>query len=81
VFITVPLSYRTDQIVQVGDEPVRVELLHERVRQTLLDQGEKDVYLRGDGEITYQELMSVMDKLKEGGVERVGLIAAPLVER
>ena len=81
VFVTVPLSYRENQIVQIGDEPVPVELLHERVRQTLLDQSDRDVYLRGDGGITYQELMSVMDKLKEGGVERVALIATLPDER
>ena len=81
VFVTVPLSYRENQIVQIGDEPVPVELLHERVRQTLLDQSDRDVYLRGDGGITYQELMSVIDKLKEGGVEQVALIAALPSER
>ena len=81
VFVTVPLSFRENQIVQIGDEPVPVELLHERVRQTLLDQSDRDVYLRGDGGITYQELMSVIDKLKEGGVEQVALIAALPGER
>ena len=81
VFVTVPLSFRENQIVQIGDEPVPVELLHERVRQTLLDQSDRDVYLRGDGGITYRELMSVIDKLKEGGVEQVALIAALPGER
>ena len=80
MFITVPLSYRTDRLVQIGDEPVDIEVLHERIRQTLVDRDDKDVYLRGDGSITYQELMSVMDKLKDGGVERVGLITAPVIE-
>ena len=37
--------------------------------------------MRGDGEITLQELMSVMDELKEGGVTDVGLVTDVLVER
>lgn len=81
LFVTVPLAYREDRMVQIGDESVRVDLLHERIRQTLLDQGDKDVYLRGDGGITYQELMSVIDQLKEGGVEQVALLAVLPGER
>jgi len=74
VFITVPLSYRTDNAVQIDDEMVRMEVLQERVRQVLLGQTEKEVYLRGDGGILLQELMDVMDQLKEAGVQRVGIV-------
>jgi biopolymer transport protein TolR len=75
VFITVPLSYRQDHIVHLDNEPIRMEILHERIRQAMLQRDDKEVFLRGDGAITYQELLEVMDKLKEGGVERVGLVA------
>jgi len=34
----------------------------------------KQVYLRGDSSITYQELMEVFDKLKEAGVLNIGLV-------
>jgi biopolymer transport protein ExbD len=81
LFVTIPLSFRADRIVQVDDDPVRVEILDERMRQELLERTEQDVFLRGDGEITLQELMSVMDKLKEGGVTNVGLVTDFLVER
>ena len=79
--MTIPLSFRADRIVQVDNDPVRVEILDERMRQELLERTEQDVFLRGDGEITLQELMSVMDKLKEGGVTNVGLVTDFLVER
>ena len=81
LFVTIPLSFRDDQIVQVGDDPVRVEILDERVRQELLERTDRDVFLRGDGQITLQELMSVMDELKEGGVTDVGLVTDFLLER
>ena len=74
LFITVPLEYRSDRIVQVGDDHVRVEVLAERLRLELLDRVEKAVFLRGDQEITYGELVTVMDLLKEGGVQEVGLV-------
>ena len=81
LFVTIPLSFRTDRIVRVGDDSVRVEILDERMRQELVERSEKDVFVRGDGEITLQELMSVMDELKEGGVATVGLVTDFLVAR
>ena len=80
LFVTIPLSFRDDQIVQVGDDPVRVEILDERMRRELLERSDQGVFLRGDGQITLQELMSVMDELKEGGVSDVGLMTDILVE-
>jgi biopolymer transport protein TolR len=75
LFVTVPLSFRADHIVRLNDEPIRVEILQERIRQQMIGRTDKEVFLRGDGGITYQDLMQVMDKLKEGGVEKVGLVA------
>jgi len=74
-FITVPLSYRQDHKVFLGDEPIRAEILQERVRQKIEHAADKKVYLRGDGGVQYQELMEVFDKLKAAGVSDVGLVA------
>ena len=75
LFVNVPLSYRTNRVVYLGDDPIRVEILHERVRQALLTRTDKQVFLRGDGGIQLQELLDVMDRLKEAGVEKVGIVA------
>ncbi len=77
IYITVPLSYRTDQRVQMEQDTIRVDVLNERVRQALLTRSDKSVFLRGDGGVTLQELMQVLDKLKEGGVEKVGIVSQP----
>ena len=76
LYVTIPLSFRDDRIVQVDEDFVSVEVLDERMRAELLERTDKDVYLRGDAAITYQELMSVIDELKEGGVVDVGLVTA-----
>ncbi len=75
VYVTVPLSVRSDQIVQVDDKPVHFVILQEKMRQLMVEKPDRQILLRGDAGITYQELVEVMDKLKEGGVERVGLVA------
>ena len=76
LFITIPLSFRADRIVQVGDDPVRIEVLPERMRQELSESADRHVFVRGDGDITFQELVSVIDELKAGGVSDVGLVTA-----
>ena len=75
LFVTVPLSFREDRRVRLGDEPVSLDLLAERVRQALDGHADRDVFLRGDGAVQLQELMEVMDRLTEGGVQKVGIIA------
>jgi biopolymer transport protein ExbD len=76
LFITIPLSFRADRIVQVGEDPVRIEVLPERMRQELSESADRQVFVRGDGDITFQELVSVIDELKAGGVSDVGLVTS-----
>ncbi len=75
VFVNVPLAYRKNRIIYIGTEPIRVEILSERMRQAMLMRTEKEVFLRGDGGVQLQELLEVMDRLKEAGVEKVGIVA------
>jgi biopolymer transport protein ExbD len=79
--VTVPLSYRQNRIVYLGSEPIRLEALHERVRQRMQSAAQKDVFLRGDGGVQLQELTEVTDRLKEAGVEHVGLVTKMPGER
>ncbi len=75
--VTVPLSFRQDGKVRLDKEAVPLDVLPERVRQVLADRLRKDVLLAGDGEVSYSELVQVMDRLREGGVESVGLQTQP----
>src|SRR5258706_13256675 len=73
VIVTVPLSFRRDQKVRLGQEDVRIEVLAERIRQVMLAQTNKQVFLRLDAGVTAQEFMNVIDRLREAGVENIGL--------
>ena len=75
IFVDVPVSYRDDRRVFLGKEPIRVDVLTERVRQLMLNRTDKQVYIRGDGELSLQELMEVLDRLKEAGVQNAGIIS------
>src|ERR1700680_3007877 len=73
IFITVPVGYRESGIVYMGRDPVRKDVLQERVRQKMETLTDKQVYLSGDRRLSYGDLMDVFDRLKGAGVEKVGL--------
>lgn len=81
LFVTVPATFRTDGVVFLGDERVRAEILQERVRQKMETASDKQVYLRGDGTVQLQDLMAIMDRLKDAGVTNVGIVAKAPGER
>ena len=74
-YVTVPLTFRTDRRVMIDDESVPLDVLAERMRQAMVAKDQKEVFLRADGAVTTQELMDVMDRLREGGIERIGIVA------
>ena len=48
-------------------------MLHCRVR--LQGVADKQVYLQGDGAVQLQDLMTIIDQLREAGIEQVGIVA------
>ena len=75
IFVNVPLSFREDRRVFIGQDPVRIDVLTERMRQMMVNRTDRQVFLRGDGMVNLQELLDIMDRLKAGGVEKVGIMS------
>ena len=75
LYVTVPTSYSKDRRVFIDDDGVPVDVLAERMRQLMLTRDDKQVFLRGDGAVRLQELMDVFGRLKEAGIEKVGIVA------
>src|SRR5438132_12802052 len=79
--VIVPAEYRQNHIVYLGSDPIRKELLQERVRQKMETAAQKDVFLRGDSGVSLGEVVEVTDLLKAAGVEHVGLVTKSPNER
>jgi biopolymer transport protein ExbD len=77
IYVTVPITFARNGLVQLGNESVRLEVLAERIRQRIATRDDKQVFLRSDGQVTMQQVMNVMDRLKAGGVEKVGIVSQP----
>ena len=74
VEITIPDSYRRSHVVFIGKEQVRAEVFQERIRQQMESRADKEVSLRGDATVQYQDLMDIIDMLKAAGVQNIGMV-------
>jgi biopolymer transport protein TolR len=84
IYVTVPVSYRQDRRVFIigahegsgkDEESLPIDVLGERMRQEMQGRTDKQVFLKGDGAVQLQELMDVFGRLKEAGVEKIGVVA------
>ena len=75
VELTIPDSYRTSHFVYLGKEQVPARVLQERLRQQMEGRTDKEVFLRGDATVQYQDLMDIIDMLKGAGVQNIGMVS------
>ncbi|MBI3449381.1 MAG: biopolymer transporter ExbD [Acidobacteria bacterium] len=64
--------------VWLNETPVALHLLQERLQGAAKSMAEPFVYLRADRAVPYGDVMAVMDRIKQAGIERVGLVTEPL---
>jgi biopolymer transport protein TolR len=77
VYVTIPATFGRTQRLQIGLDDIGIDALSERVKQTLATRDDKSVFLRMDATVTAQDIMTVTDRLKEAGVEKVGFNTQP----
>ena len=75
LFVTVPTTYHTDGLLYIGQERVSSSELAGRLRDRLQSVTDKQVYLQSDGAVQVQDLMKVIDQLKDAGISQVGIVA------
>ena len=81
VEITIPETIRQSQFVYLGKDQVPMRALQARVQQKMETSASKEVFLRGDSTVQYQDLMNVIDALKAAGVQNIGMVARMPSER
>ena len=64
--------------VWLNETPVPLHLLEERLQAAARSVTNPFVYLRADRAVPYGDVMAVMDRIKQAGIERVGLVTEPL---
>jgi biopolymer transport protein TolR len=75
VEISIPGDFGQRQQLYINKDQVPARAFQERVRQLMEHRDNKEVFLRGDASVSYQQLMDVIDMLKAAGVQNVGMVA------
>lgn len=70
------ITVTTDRVILLGDEPVHLELLPDRLG-AMLGGRPRPVYLKADQDLPYGEVVRVMAVLHAVGVEQVGMVTQP----
>ena len=70
------LTLTADKIIQLGDEPIHIELLADRLGATLAG-SPRPVYLKADENLPYGFVVKVLAVLDQVGVEQVGMVTYP----
>jgi biopolymer transport protein TolR len=81
ITVALPISFQKDRRVRLNGESVSLDVLSERIRQELVGRVSQDVVLDGDGQVTFQDLVTVMDQLKRGGVSNISMQTQPAPRR
>ena len=77
MYVTIPADFSERRFVQLGDEPLRLEVLAERIRQAMLTRSDKSLFIRMDASVNAQDMFTVFEELKRGGVEKIGISSRP----
>ncbi|MBA2260091.1 MAG: biopolymer transporter ExbD [Acidobacteria bacterium] len=77
IYVTIPATFGKTKRLQFGKDEIGIEALTERVRQTMLTREDKSIFLRMDATVTAQDIITVTDRLKDAGVEKVGFSTQP----
>ncbi len=70
------LTLTKDQIILLGDEPIHIKLLADRLGAEL-GGSPKPVYLKADDSLPYGFVVRVLAVLDRVGVEQIGMVTQP----
>jgi len=65
------------EIQSSKNEPLGLMQLSEKISSILKSNPSLQVVVRGDGQVEYQKIISLMSELQSTGVDNVGLITSP----
>ena len=65
----------------LGTDPMAPDALPQRVKDLLTNKLDKTVYVRADARSRYERVVEVIDNLRAGGVDQLGLLTEEIQEK
>lgn len=72
------LTIDRDQQLFLGDHPVNIHELPQRLHQPNTDPSRQVIYLRADERVPFGAFASVMDAVKQAGITNISIVTQPL---
>jgi len=72
------LTINRDQQVFLGDTPVNVHDLRQKLVQSSRDTKKQVIYLRADERVPFGAFASVMDAVKQAGITNISIVTQPV---
>ena len=75
------LSINRNGMIYVEEQPVHPTRLVEVLSPMLKARGDETVFLKGDRDVPYGQVIEILDILHRGGIERIGMVTERPPER
>jgi biopolymer transport protein TolR len=69
------------QRVYLGNEPIRLRELGERIRQRMQDPAQQAVFIRCDETVPFGSWATVVDELRQAGIQNISVVTEPISAR
>jgi len=69
-----------DQRVYLGNEPVNIHQIGEKIREKIRDPRGQSIFIRSDENVPFGAFATVMDAVKQTGITNVSIVTQPLNE-
>jgi biopolymer transport protein ExbD len=75
------LTVTKDRYIHIGDNPVNIMLLENKLNEYFYGKEKKVVFIRADVAIPFGFFIDILDVAKKAGVEVIGVVTQPIEER
>ena len=75
---TIVVQINRDHSLKINQQEVTLETLQGRLQDIFKTRAEKVAFVKGDEDLTFADVATVIDKVHAAGVDKVGLITAKI---
>ena len=72
------VTINAKQEVFLGNDPVNINILPDKIREKIRDPQGQSVYVRADENVTFGAFATVMDAVKSSGITNVSIVTQPI---
>ncbi len=72
------ITIEKNGVIHINDYKVELDFLREKLSKILVGRKDREVFLKADKNIAYGLVVRVMSAIRNAGVEKIGMVTAPV---